>query len=283
MPYVPPDPPWLDTRWTTPMFKSIEKTQSNVKRILAIPCAPDYALYVELAAPALIKAFADVLSPDPKEVFHKVNGKSFACTIEAGVKDAVNYDPEQAGKFTRFLFNFPKFADLAVWYLFLADVAAEGIFNWSTMALRQGKCADPSNPHFGQGSLYAGSLYNDGAWLQSDFGFPVGSDFYPVSPGGVNVRPGRTYICTQSIQFKVGNVGVATNHRIMCYGTDTILDQDTNDAGDGQSERAGHVFVKGRNTTGEILIVEAQSQYVGEFSQVFADSGATCSLLSGDY
>src|SRR5690242_2197518 len=129
-----------------------------IKRLLFNPCDAPPSLYVETFLPAALEAFWQIAFPDFKEAFHKISGKSLVCTAKEGLRDALVDAGVEPGRATRFLFRALEWADLSVWYLFLADVAAQGLFNWSTQIWRMSGCKNNRDPRSGPGDRYVSAI-----------------------------------------------------------------------------------------------------------------------------
>jgi hypothetical protein len=165
----------------------------QIKRIFANPCQVPVHVYVETGAISLMKAFFDILSPDPKELYHDIRGHSALCDFKSILKDIPGVPPEEESAATRFLFKSLEWYDLATWWLFLAGVAADGLADWTSQLIKLQKCSAPSSPHYGYGDAFFGGLPENGDWNTADFSMNSGSKFAPVHYSGLVVPPGKKW------------------------------------------------------------------------------------------
>src|SRR6202012_1287467 len=282
-PKSPATSAWNDVKYSLPLVKQAEKTVGVIKRIIALNCEDPALVYVEAAVSSALQAWYSVIEPDEKEVYHKVVGKSFVCSIKQAIGEAHEATGENPGNTTRFLFKFGEVFDLAVWYFFLGDVFADGVLNYTSAVYKQSECVNKNNPNYGSGGLFAASLHGDGVYLAADFQYAPGSNFSPVSPTHIFISPGGSGMIAASLQFKRGEAPVGTSSRIRDFTTNAIHDQDSNAMPDGTSKRPNHVWWKGGNGTDEGKIIGCEWAWSGGGigGQAFGDSDrAHCSMFA---
>jgi hypothetical protein len=273
--------------YSIPFYEQAYQAVGTIKRIFQIPCAIDPSLYVETGVLSLIKAFGTVISPDLKEAFHMIGGRSLVCHIKGSIIEASEISQADQGPATRFLFKASEFIDLAVWDLFLMSVAAEGLMNWHSQLLKYAGCTNKTNPNNGSGSAYVGAVSDDGVWQGCDFSFPNYSKYGPAGPAQIIVDPGHTGTCSASVQYKdFGGKPVSTNSRIWSSGRAGQFDFDTNADGGDSSSRRTHVWWSGVASTLDSTTIDAQFQYIGPslpLGECFPDSDTmTCFIHSPD-
>ncbi len=251
--------PWnfdspLVKNFVKPLVMETQQLMGGIKRVMAVTCAIEPAIWVETLAEASLAAFWDVLEPDPKEVYHKVTGKSFVCDVTTTLEHGAKKLPTASKPATRFLFRGLAVYDLATWYFFLADVAFEGGIKWTSALYHQRQCPDPNNPNHGSGVIWGGGLHPNGVWGQMDFSFNPGSRFAPVSPSGITLAPHAAYTCAFTGEFTIGDhVIVPTPCRMLWAQRDRNLDYSEQKSKDGVAEGQTHVWAKSRNPDDEIM------------------------------
>lgn len=223
----------------------------NVKRILAIPCDTPPSVWVETALPAALKAIYSVAEPDPKEAYHKAFGNSLYHDYKTVLQDAEIVPPAEGNEATSFFFAALDWADLTAWFLFLADVALDGLMNWTTQIIKQTQCKMKGYEGQGHGTFFFGAIEDDGRWQQLDFSFPEGTDFYPVSPSSIVVPKGHSCIVAAQASFHLwaSESGVPCATRLINITTGEILEQvDIADPTNSKYPKT-HVFSKYANDT----------------------------------
>jgi hypothetical protein len=253
---------------------------------MVLPCSLPVEIYVEALFPAALKAFYSILSPDPKEVYHKTGGKSFVCSVGQNFMDAEGIPGDNAGSTTRFIYKSVALYDLATWWFFLADVVADGLLDYSSQIYNARECQDKHSTHYGSGGLWGGAIHTNGGWGQIDFAFSPPSQFAPVSPCGVIVAPGRTGIVACSCLFTDGaGDPVATESRIIWESTNIVLDYHNN-AGTvtGVVDGPNRVWVNTKNPFSSVMNIKCEFQCtIGgpPSAQAFPDgSRSHCTLFA---
>lgn len=129
-------------------------------------------LWVECAGPALLRAIASIAEPDVKEIYHEFIGKSVVKTAEIELQAAEELAPGYFGKFNRFAIPIARFADMAVWYLFLAGITEEFLADWTTQVWKMSGCIpDPKTTIYEFTGPFFGYIVNEewqtcGEWTQ---------------------------------------------------------------------------------------------------------------------
>lgn len=259
----------------------------NVKRILSLPCDTPPSLWVETFVPAALKAIWTVASPDPKELYHKAFGNSLYHDYKQTLRDSEVIPPESESAATRFYFNALDWADLSVWYLFLADAGLDGLMNWTSQVLKQSQCPNKGYAGQGHGNFYFGAIPDDGRWSGLDFSFAEGTDFYPAAPSHIQLRPGHTGIIAARASFHLWLLEepVACEARVIIQETGLVLDQVNIVDPDVAAQSPTKTFVKYTNNTRTTQTLQAQWRWTGgpvPEGEVFPDADST-SIFMGRY
>ncbi len=206
-----------------PSLARAAKGVGKIEKYLHLPCHTDNLFLAVTAGEALLKLLLDAVSPDLKFIYHELSGESIVgelahaatgrkqkCrpllfTEEANegrnLSDGELIDPESEIPGKRFIFKLAAYADSAAWIAFLLAIAAEGLYDWSSMLLRDSKCQNPHDPNFGSGGDYIGAIDDDGTFSMVPFTFGTGSKFSPVSPTSVIAKDHRLSLCMGACQF----------------------------------------------------------------------------------
>jgi hypothetical protein len=260
--------------FTTPLVKEVAKLTGGVKRIMALPCSLPVEVYVETLVPAVLGAWYSIIEPDPKEIYHKVSGKSFICDVTSSAEGAARMAGVPENKATRFLFKSAAVYDIATWYFFLGDVVAEGLANWTSFAYAQRQCNAKGSPDYGSGPAYAGALAGGQPNSNTSYVFSPPSKFAPVSTTEVIAMPGKSVTLACSASFKAGPVTVAVQSWIGPIDDYSIrMDFDDNDNGDGTATGTSKVWTKFKNPTSEMMTLGLTCVWNGPHdAQVFIDT-----------
>lgn len=288
MPYHAEDiiPSIVPKNFVAPLYRTVGHERNIVKRVLALPCSLPVEIYVEALFPAALKAFYSILSPDPKEIFHKTSGKSFVCSISTSIKDGTQMPGDNEGSTTRFIYRNVALYDIATWWFFIADVIGDGLINYTSTIYNVRECNAKNNPNYGSGGLWGGAIHTNGGWGQIDFAFSAPSKFAPVSPSGVIVAPGRGWTIAASLKFNLDTGDpVPTENRIIYTGTSVVLDYHNNAGSEpGIVHGPNRVWHQGKNNFSVTMAVSCEWQCtVGgpPSAQAFPDgSTAHCTLFS---
>lgn len=172
------------------MFEREIKLYNNIKRILYLPCDTPPSLWVEAGLPAVIKAIYSIASPDIKEAFHKVVGKSMVCSLKQEINVARQADSAIPEAVKRAVFKVAEWADMLVWYGFLASVALDGMLDWTSQILKFSACNGLKAGHIIQGWVDAPISTTD--WGETDVVLSTGDGGTIVKPTGVMLKFGET-------------------------------------------------------------------------------------------
>lgn len=118
----------------------VDNSIGFVKRLYFDKCSPSPAVWVETLPFALMRAAWSLVEPDNKEVYHQLRGKSLQCDLKSAIREAQEASGAEETAADRFVFSAAEFADMTLWYLFLASIGAEGLVDWSTMAMEMSGC-----------------------------------------------------------------------------------------------------------------------------------------------
>lgn len=139
-----------------------------LRKFLYSPCSITPQVWIETFLPAAVVAIFTVLTPDPKETIRILGGgKSWLKQVKVSFQDALAGEPLENYKGIRFLFEFAEGVDLAVWWLFLAGVAAEFLMDWSSMAFRMAGCDATNRSLTSERRFALGNFEGDGTWYDA--------------------------------------------------------------------------------------------------------------------
>lgn len=193
--------PW----WTQP-FEDLAKIANNITQIITQPCAISPAVFVDTAFEAAMRMVVTVVEPSPKEEYHTLTGESTVGTIKRflggehvsysrghgggrsrvyfGGTDAEIIAPVAENYGKKFLFRGLEVADMAIWYLFLASITAEGLLDWTSQLSRLSGC-NPADL-YGESTEPRLAIHSEGAW--ESFSWAVGGGaFAPVWGGSLTM------------------------------------------------------------------------------------------------
>lgn len=266
-----------------PLSHEIQHLVGGIKRVLALPCSNPVEVYVETLVPAVIGAFYTIIEPDPKEIYHKVTGKSFICDVTTSAEKAYAMTGREANATTRFLFKSAAVYDIATWWFFLADIAAEGLVNWTSMIYNQRECNDKGNPNYGSGPGFSGALNGGLANANNTCAYSAPSKFAPVSPNSITIPKLGSGFIAVNWQYKLSGQAVATESWIQTSVTNVRLDYDNNANDDGStSSRPTRTWAKYQNGHDEVETVTSWNFWGGPPDlEVFRDPDvAHCTKFS---
>lgn len=261
----------------------------NITRILTLPCHLNGAVYIEMAAEALVRFGIDVASPDPKEVYHHVAGEPLIHSIRQGVKDLGETLGQEETPVRRALGSLLGWEDKAVWWYFLFQAGKDALLDATSNAIQMEPCL--SGRGLGSGTNWISAIRDDGTWASQDFQFPSGSKYYPVNPSFVRLDASNNYtgIVACSAKFKaLPDIPIGVASRITFYPDDNsgnfVLDQFSNATSSGApTQRTNHVFAKYQAPQGRAGFLSCEFSYSGDplpTHQAFLADGSTC-FLSG--
>lgn len=230
-----------------------------IKRLLWLPCDEPMSLWVETAAMSALRALWTAESPDFKALVDMVTGQSFYHHTQGAIKNVLGVDPAAEGPATAFAFHALGKLDLATFWLFLADVAKEGLYNWSSQMIRLGTQCDTGTRGAGHGEFFFGANHADGSWGVLDFSFPPNSPLYPASSSGLTLGPGDVGILAFHAQFTGGGgelVNAAT--RIINETTGAIYTANGNNQIEGQTSHTPTAFARVHHTGTNLIRISQQ-------------------------
>jgi hypothetical protein len=223
------------------------------------------SVFVLTAFEAALSAFFTVLEPDIKEFYHQTVGTTFAHSLKENISDLEWVPPPEDSFGTRFAFKLIDTVDKTSWWLFLADVAAEGLFNWTSQLLHVTQCGDPKNPNAGTGNFFFGAVPTDGTPQALDFSFGKGNVFAPVSPSQINLPPGWSCIMAFQAQFHLWGslIPVNCDSFIVNETTGVILDSDQKPLKDKTRNPTSVTFIKYQNPSQEHHLIRQVWSWTG--------------------
>lgn len=205
----------------------LENEIGKLTKFLWLPCAIDPLIALEAAVPALIDAFIDFNSPDLRHQYEQLNnGRSLQCDIKGLIKDAARERGGEVTRTTRYIFRSVEFVDRAIWWLFVADVVAEGLVNWTSMAMQLQGCkglhaGNSSTQGLGAtngGGIFDANLSNGFQWVQDQ---PPFEDF----AAQIDVPAGHEGHIAWEVVGKIGNIPCGMIAKITRISDGSIIDE----------------------------------------------------------
>lgn len=236
-------------------IKALQRPVGGLTKLYHVPCSVPPSLWLETSIPAIVNAVWTVLSPDLKEAYHIAVGQSLVCSLKSEIREATELGGGELGEATRFLFRAAEWADLAVWWLFLASVGADGFLDWTSMAYELAGCTGPSgaqdsdNPQGGTTDNTDIENANGFSWLTND-------PFKPAFAMNVFVEPNQSY----GLFWSCSGQDVAGNRipmTVITYelGTGIIIDNYQTQRGKDGKIPPAIAMARGRNNPNEAQII----------------------------
>lgn len=220
---------------------------NNIQKVLFAPCADTPLVAIELASEAIVLAAATIISPDPKEIYHKVTGEPIVHTVRKGVEDigdAHNLEPTPV---RRALGKLLGRIDRIIWWLFVFKSLEDGLVDATSNFMKMEPCLNPN--FFGDGDSPFGGIFGDGRWSGIDFSFPAGSNYFPAAPSQIGLNAGNNWKGTIMAQVTFETVNLepkGVSGRIQFVPFDgsppMTVDHFTNENPDGSPSQKWHVL-----------------------------------------
>lgn len=118
-------------------------------------CIPDPLTYLETTVEAALRIGISEATPDFKEVYHKVIGRSLQCSVEGALHDAFEGTKIAENCLSRAFFRLAGAVDTAAYLIWATGVAGSFLSDWTSMLYRRTACEHP----YGRNAGYAGSCY----------------------------------------------------------------------------------------------------------------------------
>jgi hypothetical protein len=222
----------------------------NIKRLLVLPCDVKPSIWADLGIAALCQAVWTAENPDVRALISEVTGSSLLCHTKHVMHSAHGAAPLGDTPASTVYFKGLETADLATWYFFLAGVAKDGLFDWTSQVLRVTKCNMKDYPGQGHGTFWFGAIYADGRWGTLSFQFPANTDFHPAHVSAVDVPAGGSGIVAFSAAFQTLNgIDADASARIVDDDDGTVLAQSNVQGGKSIPARHARTFIHYRNNT----------------------------------
>lgn len=200
------------------------RTIGNVVDILNMPCAITPQMAIRTAVPAILEALWSFESPDPKHLFHKLRGHSLLCDIKGGLMDTHLIPPPEDEPLVRFLFKSAEWLDRLTWYMFVASVVGDALFDWTSNLLKVSGCVAKS-PFGYNGDTPFGACSDDGRLATLFEWFNSGPAPGPTCGSSLFVPPGWKWIAYVQAQGQDENsVPCALNISLENFTVPSIYD-----------------------------------------------------------
>ena len=112
----------------------------KVLRALFEPCLPTPMMFIETALPAACMVLFSVAKPVWKQDIKLLTGKSWLKHMKGVVGDVDVANPTFMQGNLKFLFELAEIVDKAVWWMFIASMAKDFFFDWTSLAMQMGGC-----------------------------------------------------------------------------------------------------------------------------------------------
>lgn len=178
-----------------------ERAAGAFTRYLKIPCAVPPAVYVEAAIPAIIHAITDIISPDPKEIYHKAFGNSLFHDVKKVIKSSQLVEQLSDNPVGRALWRLGGLADLATWQVFIFSAAIDGLIDYAGQLQTMAECKNPGSLFFWQGSNYIDAIGDDGQFYGVDFSWTGGGGGAKFAPAGFSVTKNQNGFCAATTSW----------------------------------------------------------------------------------
>lgn len=201
-----------------------ERSIANaITNILFAPCDTPPSLWVATALPAAIEAMWSILSPDPKEMYHMLAGQSLKHTLQEEIEAAHTEKSVFSEGALKKLFKVAEWADMTVWYAFLASVAESGMLNWTTQVSKLSGCQNTTKGHIESSWVSSASEANE--WTSPPFVFTDGHGGSYVGQAAVEVPKNKSGIIAVHTTAMAGDgQPVAADTRIIDADDGTVFD-----------------------------------------------------------
>lgn len=248
-----------------PFYADSLRGKNAIKKFFAIPCAANYPIYVEAATAAVMRIAWNIISPDPKEVYHQVFGNSFYHDLKAGLTDGKVFKPLDESAVTRTVFNIADVVDVTLWRMFLFGSVVDGLVDFTSQVKTLTNCKHKNNPNFFQGTGYINAIGDDGRYYGDLFHGTTGDGQDRAGPASFITGNGRG-------GFAAGSCAFSTffSEEIIPTETAVVPDDGTGANNVGQSNpdiphgsKMGHTWLSINRTTEAQTVWEVQSAYTG--------------------
>ncbi len=226
---------------------------SNVTKLLTMPCATPPLVYVETAIPALLKLFSSIAHPSFKAAYHQALGRTMHHTVFEVANEVLQDDPILESGGFKFLYRLTADLDILTRDLWLADLAYEGLFNWTSQIIRYSCPNGPGNKHIGSSNSPYGACFDD-SWDGYAFDWvnnQAGSNFGPAFSPQVTVPEGASafVFCAASGKDLTGQP-YPLGLRLIRTDTGDILQEDQSDPEHNGTNDTAFIGGRYKNPTG---------------------------------
>lgn len=178
--------------WDKYLPKEAAHIVDNITNLLFAACDDPPSLWITTGVPALLKAFTTIFTPDFKEGYHKFIGQSLYHDWKQSIKDAHEEESIIGDGFRNFVFGMADKVDMATWYMFLAGVAEDGLFDWTSQVYKMANCQGDRAGHI-KGTWILSST-ECGMWVGTECVISGGKNGDYVGTTGMTVPKRRNCI-----------------------------------------------------------------------------------------
>lgn len=219
-----------------------------------MPCSVPPTLWVETFETAALQALYTFAEPDKKEVYHQVSGNSVLCSYKQVVHDAQQTPNFDKTPLTRGTFKILELIDQKLWWTFVLDVVADGLFNWTSQILQLTNCDALNRPYTASSSIPFGAIRDQG-----NYGVPYEWDgvlngvrtfFYP----SVRVRAGGSwFIGCYANAAPFGSMETVGIKIRIIDSNGTVYDENSSVKRSDGDHTPAQTFFGGKNETGDFI------------------------------
>lgn len=251
-----------------PFYRDEKRALGYIKDFFAIPCAIPAAVYIEASITGLWRIGYNIISPDPKEIYHELFGNSLYHDIKASAERTKVVAPRGESLITKGLFLVADVADVTLWYMFVFGSVVDGLHDFTSQIKRQGPCQTPHSPRFFSGQGYINAIGDDGNYYGDLFAGSRGDGTPVAGPAAFRIKQGQSGFAAGSCAFRAFGAGfpVPSTTAVICAQTGMIFNAGHSDPQAEGKQKIGHTWTRQKNMTSAILDYEVMSRYTGGVS-----------------
>lgn len=129
------------------------------------PCSVDTMLLLTLAFEQVARCIISIEEPDPKELYHMIQGESVYKSFKQTINDAGEIEGKWSTNLKRWAFSFVDIVDITVYKIFIIDVWKEGIINAASEIQTYEDCAHAPPGNYVSANRPFGGVLSTGGWF----------------------------------------------------------------------------------------------------------------------
>lgn len=197
-----------------------------IRRSFVQPCTIPPLLFVESGLDALVGMVGGFFHPDVKETYHAIRGNTLFHDVKGSGEAAGELFGVEDHPGLRTTFKLGAVFDQIVWYMFLGDLTADGLYSWRTLPQRWSGCKHPATTEVQTLVNPRGAIYTDGTWNNgTEWDIANGPGKGNTGFLGGVTRPGRPWGVGAFVRFKtLNNEDIDVAARIADLTTGAVFD-----------------------------------------------------------